>query len=157
MIKIFSILLLLIFVLGFGGCTSQSELKSQALKNAKTQYREGLLKEMEGQLAPSSATGNNFLTYVENHTDYEVADIKMEGETIAIVRVQVESMARKNRATLIKIAGNLDPVKTPNFNMGNANNLIEQQPGQVKGREVSFLILKFHKSGERWVFEAPAP
>lgn len=147
----------LFLALGLSACTSQSALKSAALKGAKSEFHTTLVKEMEGQLGPSTGTGNNFLTYIENHSEFEVNDIKMEGENNAVVRVQVETVPKKNRTTLIKIAGNLDPVKTPNFNMGNAINLIEQQPGQVKGKEINFLVLKFHKSGESWVFEAPAP
>jgi hypothetical protein len=150
----------LLLAIGFSclsACTSQSALKSEALKDAKIEFHAALIKEMEGQLTPSSGTGNNFLTYTENHSDFEVNDIKMEGENNAIVRVQLETIPKKNRTTLIKIAGNLDPVKTPNFNMGNAINLIEQQPGQVKGKEIQILILKFHKSGESWIYEAPTP
>ena len=142
---------------GLSACTSQSELKSEALKTAKSEFHGTLVKEMEGQLTPSSGTGNNFLTYIENHTDFEVSDIKMDGETSAVVRVQLETVPKKNRTTLIKIAGNLDPSKTPNFNMGNAVNLIEQQPGQLKGKEISFIIMKFHKAGNRWAYDAPNP
>lgn len=136
-------------------CTSQSELKNKALAEAKKQFHETLLKEIDGQLPQGTALANNYIGYMEDHTKYDVSDIKMNGENDAVVHVQIEMVPPENRKTLVKIAAGLSEEQKGYFNMGNAINLIEQQKGQVRGKQVNLLSLKFRKVGDRWAQAGP--
>lgn len=153
-----NIILVLLVVLGnlaLTSCTLESAAKKAAIQAAKDQNREGLRKEMEDVLDPKTVLGSTYLNYLDRHTECTVSEITMEGENAAVAKVQIESIAFENRRALANIAARTPPDHIGNFNMGNALNLIEQQPGMVKGKKISFVTLRLKKTGDTWTAAAP--
>jgi hypothetical protein len=144
-------LILPLLCLFFVSCT-RHELKDLGLKEAQNQYDETLNKEIEGMSFPG-VLRDNYLAFLKKTADFEVEDVKMSDPDHATVSVRVEAVAMENRKTLAQIASTLDPGKAKGFNMGNAVNLIEQQPGQVKGKKESLYFLKYHKEGSGWALD----
>lgn len=143
-------LILVLICLFLGACTN-SDLKKKSLAQAETQYLQTLEKELEGITMPGRLR-ENYIAYLKSTSKFEVSDVKLI-EANAVVSVQQEAVAIENRKTLAQIAAKMEPSKAGQFNMGNAINLIEQQPGQVKGKEKTLYFFKFHKSGSDWVLD----
>lgn len=144
-------LFLVSFCLFLGACT-KSELKKKALQEAKNQYEQTLEDEVKDVSMPG-VLHENYLSYLKNTAAYDVVDLKMPDDSHATVSVTVEAVAAANRHTLAKIAAGLKDSQAGTFNMGDAINLIEQQPGQVRGKTASLYILKYHKSGGNWILD----
>lgn len=134
-------------------CTSR-ELKQRAEADAKTMYVETLEKEIEGVVMPGRLR-DNYISFLKATAKFEAESPKMASDTQATVVVQVEAVAKENRKTLAEIASSVEENKAIKFNMGNAINLIEQQPGQVRGKIVYLYSLRYRKEGPRWILEKP--
>ncbi len=142
-------LFLLSLTLFFVGCT-QADLKDEALKAADAEYNQVLAKEIVDMPMPGRLR-DNYLSFLRATSKMEVVDIKKSDDDHATVSVRQEAVPLENRKTLASIASTLEPQKAGNFNMGNAINLIEQQPGQIKGKRETLYFYKFHKSAGKWV------
>lgn len=145
--------ILVLVCLFLAACTN-SDLKKKSLEQAEVQYKINLEKEIEGLSMPGKLR-ENYLAYLKSTSTFKVAEVQKNQGT-AVVSVQQEAIAVENRKTLAQIAARLDASKAGQFNMGNAINLIEQQPGQPKGKKVTLYFFKFHRNGSDWVLdEAP--
>ncbi len=144
-------LILVLICLFLGACTN-SDLKKKSLAEAESQYNQTLEKELEGITMPGRLR-DNYLAFLKTTSKFKIAEVQVN-EGTAVISVEQEAVAIENRKTLAQIASRVESSKAGQFNMGNAINLIEQQPGQVKGKKETLYFFKFHKAGSDWILDA---
>ncbi|MEK2644610.1 hypothetical protein [Bdellovibrio sp. BCCA] len=144
-------------ILTLSACTSkEGKLKKQAEEIGKAKFMEVLKKEADDGLGQSDWLRQAYVEYVGNRSEVEAENVNFIGETAATATLVVKTYSPKMRQTLISIAAKVDPDKARRFNFGEALVLIRRQTGQNTETDYQPLtVLKFTKSGEKWVADNP--
>ena len=139
-------------------CTSnEGAVKKRALEEAEKHFSESLNKEADEGITQSKWLRDSYVEFMKKYSEFEVEDVKFQGETQAVATVVVVTYPKAARITLLKIAGRLAESEVRRFNFANALQLIGQQTGTSSSpTKQPLAVFGFHKdsSGE-WRLQNP--
>lgn len=150
LLMIFSFLTLLLTA-----CTSQEgQLKKQAQEQGEKKFAEMIQKEAEESLGQSEWLRQAYTEFIQNKSEVEVDEVKMQGEKLATVSVTVTTYPVKIRRMLLGIAGKVDSTKSRRFNFAEATSLVTQQMGE-KNETVKQPLetYRFSQGSEKWILQ----
>lgn len=132
-------------------------MTKRALEEAEKQFAESVNKEADDGITQSKWLHDSYVEFMKKYSEFEVEDVKFQGETNAVATVVVVTYPKAARITLMKIAGRLAESEERRFNFANALQLIGQQTGTSSSpTKQPLAVLGFHKDSRgEWRLQNP--